>query len=87
MPPAKRPAKPAAQPAAATPPKKRASAPKKRASAKPATPTEAEIAVRAYHISETEPSGDPVAHWLRAERELSTPAPKPRARKPAATRS
>lgn len=33
-------------------------------------PTRDQIAERAYHIHLTEPGGDQVEHWLRAEREL-----------------
>lgn len=77
MPPAKKPDKSAPKKTdAATKP-----APRKRAAAKPAAPTEEQIAVRAYHIYESERNGDPVDHWLRAERELSTAATKPRAGK------
>ena len=35
------------------------------------------IAQRAYEISQTEPTGDTVSDWLKAEHEL-TPQPRPR---------
>jgi hypothetical protein len=55
----------------------------KRATTGAAAPSSDEIAVRAYYIYEQEQGGDPVAHWLRAESEL-TVKPRPRARAAAA---
>jgi hypothetical protein len=43
----------------------------------PAKPGHDAIAQRAYEISQTEPTGDPVSDWLQAEHEL-TPQPRPR---------
>jgi hypothetical protein len=43
----------------------------------PAKPGHDAIAQRAYEISQTEPTGDPVSDWLKAEHEL-TPQPRPR---------
>jgi hypothetical protein len=47
-------------------------------------PTHDEIEQRAYEISQSSGNGDPVEHWLAAERELvESAAPKPRRRKAA----
>jgi hypothetical protein len=58
------------RPPAATTPKKRKTAPKKPATT---TPTE-DIRVRAYYLSieRNGSAADPIADWLRAERELTT---------------
>jgi len=49
------------------------------------TPTHDEIQVRAYAISQSRPTGDDMANWLEAERQLvEEAAPKPRRRKKAA---
>lgn len=74
---AKKPMKPAARKPAAKP-APAAKAPTKRAPKTPA-PSEEQIAVHAYHIYEAE-GGDPVEHWVRAERELTAPPPKTRTR-------
>jgi hypothetical protein len=48
-------------------------------------PTQDQIEVRAYEISQSTGNGDAVANWLEAERELvEAAAPKPRRRKAAA---
>jgi hypothetical protein len=47
------------------------------APAKPSQPTHDAIAHRAYEISLTEPTGDTVSDWLKAEQEL-TQQPRPR---------
>ena len=66
--------KPSAEPSATKPPRA-----KKR---KP--PTHEDIERRAYEISQSSGNGDPLEHWLEAERELvEAAAPKPRRRKPA----
>jgi hypothetical protein len=54
-------------------------APKKPKAAK-AKPTQEEIALRAYHIYRERGStpGDPLADWIRAERELTENPGKPR---------
>ena len=47
-------------------------------------PTHEQIEQRAYEISQSSGNGDPVEHWLEAERELvEAAAPKPRRRKTA----
>jgi hypothetical protein len=52
---------------------------------KPKAPDHEDIQLRAYEISQSSGNGDPVGHWLEAERELvEAAAPKPRRRKPAA---
>lgn len=48
-----------------------------RTPAKPSQPSHDAIADRAYQISQTEPTGDPVSDWQKAEQEL-TPQPRPR---------
>lgn len=70
------------------PVKKPSSTARKPAARKPAAPKPAAVSAprelieeRAYYISRGDPGGDPVAHWLQAERELSAaPAKKPRKR-------
>jgi len=48
------------------------------------TPTQDEIRVRAYELSQSRPGGDAMADWLEAERQLvEAAAPKPRRRKTA----
>jgi len=47
-------------------------------------PTHDEIRLRAFEISQGSPTGDDVANWLEAERQLVEAAPKPRRRKAAA---
>jgi hypothetical protein len=50
----------------------------------PKAPTHDEIQRRAYEISQSTGSGDPVGNWLEAERQLvAAAAPKPRRRKTA----
>jgi hypothetical protein len=51
-----------------------------KAKATKATPTQDDIALRAYHIYVERgcTSGDPMQDWLQAERELLGPAKKPR---------
>jgi Protein of unknown function (DUF2934) len=45
-------------------------------------PSHDEIRLRAYEISQSSPSGDDLANWLEAERQLvEAAAPKPRRRK------
>ncbi len=45
-------------------------------------PTHEDIERRAYEISQSSGNGDPMEHWLEAERELvEAAAPKPRRRK------
>lgn len=44
---------------------------------KPSQPSHDAIADRAYEISQTEPTGDPVSDWHKAEQEL-TQQPRPR---------
>ena len=51
--------------------------PTSRARRAPAKPGHDAIAQRAYEISQTEPTGDTVSDWLKAEQEL-TPRPRPR---------
>lgn len=48
--------------------------PKRRPTPRRRVITEDDIAARAYAIFESEGGGDHVDHWLRAERELATPA-------------
>ena len=74
----KSPAKPGAKAAAPARAKgvAKASAPAKRQGGRrraeaPGAATPADIAARAYALFEAEGGGDPVAHWLRAERELA----------------
>lgn len=62
-----KPAKPTAKPAKPT----------SRARSATAKPSHDAIAQRAYEISQTEPTGDTVSDWLKAEQEL-TPQPRPR---------
>jgi hypothetical protein len=51
----------------------------------PKAPTHDDIERRAYEISQSTGNGDPVGHWLVAERELiEAAAPKPRRRSKAA---
>jgi hypothetical protein len=51
----------------------------------PKTLAHQDIERRAYEIAQSSGNGDPVGHWLEAERELvEAAAPKPRRRKPAA---
>lgn len=66
----RKPAKPTSP--AAKPTSRARSAP-----AKPSPPTHDAIAHRAYEVSLTEPTGDPVSDWLKAEQEL-TQQPRPR---------
>jgi hypothetical protein len=48
---------------------------KTKATAEPLPPPEPEaIAVRAYEIYESGEGGDPIGHWLQAERELEAAA-------------
>jgi hypothetical protein len=51
--------------------------PTSRARSAPAKPGHDTIAQRAYEISQTEPTGDTVSDWLKAEHQL-TPQPRPR---------
>lgn len=74
-------------PAAKKPAQKPPATTRKPAARKPAddavaavTPPHAHIAERAYYLSEGDPGGDPVAHWLQAEGELSAAVKKPRKR-------
>jgi hypothetical protein len=79
--PTSKPAKPTSKPATptskpATPTSKPAK-PTSRSRNATAKPGHDAIAHRAYEISQTEPTGDPVSDWLKAEHEL-TPQPRPR---------
>lgn len=64
-------------PAKATTKKARAKATTKRAPAKsrgepsPPAPTHEAVAKRAHELYEAQGGGDPIAHWLEAERDLS----------------
>lgn len=51
--------------------------PTSRARSATAKPGHDAIAKRAYEISQTEPTGDTVSDWFKAEHEL-TPQPRPR---------
>jgi len=61
-----KPAKPTPKPAKPT----------SRARSATAKPSHDAITQRAYEISQTEPTGDTVSDWLKAEQEL-TPQPRP----------
>jgi hypothetical protein len=69
-----KPPKPTSKPAKQT---SKAAKPTSRARSATVKPGQDAIAQRAYEISQTEPTGDPVSDWLKAELEL-TPQPRPR---------
>jgi hypothetical protein len=69
-----KPAKPNSKPAK---PNSKPAKPTSRARSATAKPGHDTIAQRAYEISQTEPTGDTVSDWLKAEHEL-TPQPRPR---------
>jgi hypothetical protein len=72
--PTSKPAKPTSKPAKPT---SKPAKPTSRARSGPAQPSDDEIARRAYEISQTEPTGDTVSDWLKAEQELR-PQARPR---------